>query len=134
MESGPKTCVGGKPDPTAISSTVRAPRAGNASYTRRSSSARPSSGDVGRTGSAANSPTWPTCSTNSSARVTRVAPERNNTWQPTDADDVTGPGTAHTPRPSALAHAAVLAAPLRAPASTTTVAPDNAATSRLRVR
>ncbi len=43
---------------------------------------------------------------------------------PTDADEVTGPGTAQTPRPSARAHAAVLAAPLRAPASTTTVAPD----------
>ena len=47
---------------------------------------------------------------------------------------MTGPGTAHTTRPRARAHAAVLAAPLRTPASTTTVAPDSAATSRLRAR
>jgi hypothetical protein len=31
IDSGPNTCVGGKPDATAISSGVRAPRAGSAS-------------------------------------------------------------------------------------------------------
>jgi hypothetical protein len=31
IDSGPSTCVGGKPDATAISSAVRAPRAGSAS-------------------------------------------------------------------------------------------------------
>ena len=50
------------------------------------------------------------------------------------ADDVTGPGTAATTRPSARAQAAVFAAPLRRPASTTTAAPATAATRRLRVR
>ena len=44
------------------------------------------------------------------------------------------PGTAHTWRPRSPAHDAVLAAPLRAPASTTTVAAANAATRRLRAR
>jgi len=31
-----------------------------------------------------------------------VAPARSSTWQPTDADEGDGPGTAQTPRPSAL--------------------------------
>src|SRR5690606_5880427 len=48
--------------------------------------------------------------------------------------EVTGPGTAMTGRPSRRAHAAVLRAPLRQPASTTTVPADNAAISRLRAR
>ncbi|SKW53490.1 Uncharacterised protein [Mycobacteroides abscessus subsp. abscessus] len=53
---------------------------------------------------------------------------------PTDAAEVIGPGTAPTGRPNVRAQAAVLAAPLRAPASTTTVAPERAATNRFRVR
>lgn len=69
-----------------------------------------------------------------SARVTSSAPSRSSAWQPADADEVTGPGTAATTRPSARAQAAVFAAPLRRPASTTTAAPETAATRRLRVR
>ncbi len=42
---------------------------------------------------------------------------------------MTGPGTAATGRPSSRAHAAVFAAPLRSPASTTTVTPASAAYS-----
>ena len=53
---------------------------------------------------------------------------------PAEAAEVTGPGTAHTTRPIASAQDAVLAAPLRKPASTTTVARLSTATNRLRVR
>ena len=132
--SGPNTCVGGTPEATAISSTVRAPLDGSASYTRLSVSASPSSSEVG------------------AAHRERVRPRGRS------FDDVLGSGDhvsagpqqgvtappmpttspARAPRipfrPSARAHAAVFAAPLRAPASTTTVAPASAATNLLRVR
>lgn len=48
--------------------------------------------------------------------------------------EVTGPGTAITGRPNFRAQLAVLRAPLRQPASTTTTPSDNAATSRFLAR
>ena len=75
-------------------------------------SARPSDGTRPHSGSAAtSSPACPTSSRISSARVTTVAPPRRTRGTRQRA------GTAQTPRPSARAHAAVLAAPLRAPAA-----------------
>jgi len=58
----------------------------------------------------------------SSAQVTQVAwPSRISWWHPPDVLEVTGPGTAITGRPSSRACRAVFSAPLRSPASTTTV-------------
>ena len=77
----------------------------------------------------------PTRSATSAASVTSTArPSRTSSWQPADAADVTGPGTAPTGRPSAAAVRAVLRAPLRSAASTTTVPVAMAAMSRLRCR
>jgi hypothetical protein len=71
----------------------------------------------------------------SSADVTHVAPDsRRRRWQPDDETLVTGPGTAPSGRSSASAWLAVLSDPLRAPASTTTVAALTAAMSLLRRR
>ena len=70
----------------------------------------------------------------SAARVITLASPSISVWQPTDDAEVIGPGTAPTIRPIAFAQAAVLAAPLRTPASTTTVALPSAATRRLRDR
>ncbi len=63
-----------------------------------------------------------------------AAPVRSRSWQPMEVAEVIGPGTAITTLPSAAAVVAVLRAPLRTPASTTTVAVDSAAISRLRTR
>jgi hypothetical protein len=51
-----------------------------------------------------------------------------------DAAEVIGPGTAISSRPRVVAQAAMLRAPLRMPASTTTVPADSAAMSRFRTR
>src|SRR5690606_8897010 len=59
---------------------------------------------------------------------------RISSWHPTEVADPTGPGTAITTLPSAPAVAAVLRAPLRRPASTTTVPAVSAARSRFRTR
>ena len=79
-------------------------------------------------------PMRPTSSSTSSTRVTSTAPSRIIRWQPADRPEVTGPGTAITGRPSARASAAVRWAPLRSPASTTTVPAARPAMSRLRTR
>ena len=63
-----------------------------------------------------------------------ASPSRIASWHPVDDADVAGPGTAPTGLFMCLAHAAVLRAPERHPASTRTVAPANPATSRFRVR
>ena len=78
----------------------------------------------------------PTSSTTSAARVTSdtSSRERRNWCTPTDSADVTGPGTPITTRPHRSACRPVASAPLRTPASTTTVPAVSAAMSRLRTR
>ena len=66
-----------------------APRRPAARHHRARRAASPDRGSSG-----ASSPMRPTSSTTSSARVTSSAPLRSSAWQPADADDVTGPGTA----------------------------------------
>ena len=51
---------------------------------------------------------------------------------PADSELVISPGTANTSRPSSSARSAVMRAPLRSRASTTTVAAHSPATMRLR--
>ena len=71
----------------------------------------------------------------SAARVTQVAPHsRMIRWHPADCAEVTGPGTAISGLPSSAACRAVFSAPLRSPASTTTVPQLSAAMVRLRTR
>jgi len=71
----------------------------------------------------------------SSARVTHVAPQSLMIrWHPADCAEVTGPGTAISGLPSWAACRAVFSAPLRSPASTTTVPQASAAMVRLRTR
>jgi hypothetical protein len=69
----------------------------------------------------------------SSALVMRVAPcSRMRRWVPADAALVTGPGTAPTGRPSAVAWFAVFSEPERHPASVTITVALLAAIIRLR--
>ena len=80
-------------------------------------------------------PIRPTVSITSSTLVTSTACcSRSSSWQPTDIAEVIGPGTAITGLPSTAASRAVRCAPLRPPASTTTVPAPSAAISRLRTR
>ncbi len=77
----------------------------------------------------------PISSMTSAALVTQRTPSsRSNWWHPTDKADVIGPGTTMRTRSVLRASAAVDFAPLRAPASTTTVPGVIAAMTRLRVR
>ncbi len=74
-------------------------------------------------------------SSRSGTSATRIArPSRIIRWQPADAGEETGPGTASTGRFIALAARAVAVVPLRSAASTTSVARPSAAITRLRVR
>ena len=71
----------------------------------------------------------------SCARVTHTAPHSLMiSWQPADSSEVTGPGTAISGRHRSRACRAVLSAPLRSAASTTTVPQLRAAITRLRTR
>jgi hypothetical protein len=71
----------------------------------------------------------------SAARVTQLAPQSLMIrWHPADCADVTGPGTAISGLPRVAACRAVFSAPLRSPASTTTVPQPSAAMTRLRTR
>ena len=54
--------------------------------------------------------------------MTGVAPSRNRAFEPAETDDVISPGTTITSRPSSRAKSAVISAPERSRASTTTVA------------
>ena len=65
-------------------------------------------------------------SSTSSAHVTGVAPSRSSALVPADSALVISPGTASTSRPSSSAKSAVMSAPLRSRASTTTVASTEA--------
>ena len=94
-------------------------------YTTRSS--RSSSGS----GSAAFTST-PSTSSTSRADVTRWAPRRSRPFVPADSDDVISPGTANTSLPSSSARSAVINAPLRSRASTTTTARTRPAMMRFR--
>jgi len=55
-------------------------------------------------------------------------------WQPAEVSEVTGPGTAISRRPRSRACRAVLSAPLRSPASTTSVPVASAAITRFLTR
>src|SRR5206468_10023720 len=68
----------------------------------------------------------------SAALVRGVAPSLSNAFVPADSELVISPGTANTSRPSSSARSAVIRAPLRSRASTTTVAAHSPATMRLR--
>ena len=77
----------------------------------------------------------PTSSSTSAGPVTRVAaPLRIRACTPSEGALVTGPGTPMTGRWIRAAQLAVLSAPLRAAASTTTVPLPSAAITRLRAR
>ncbi len=84
---------------------------------------------------AVKAPIGPTSSRTSSPEVTSTASRARISWcTPADGALVTGPGTPITVRPVPAAQLAVLSAPLRTAASTTTVPADMAAISRLRAR
>ena len=68
----------------------------------------------------------------SAALVRGAAPSLSSAFVPATASDVISPGTAKTSRPSSSARSAVISAPLRSRASTTTVAAQSPATMRLR--
>ncbi len=74
----------------------------------------------------------PYASSTSAAEVSAVAPVRSNAFVPVDNALVISPGTANTSRPSSSARSAVIRAPLRSLASTTTVAAARPAMMRLR--
>ena len=83
-------------------------------------------------GSSGPNDSWPSTS---AALVTHSAPHSLMArWQPADAAEVTGPGTAISGRFRSRACRAVFSAPLRSAASTTTVPRLSAAISRLRTR
>ena len=80
-------------------------------------------------------PAGETSSRTSLPRVTSVASRvRISSWTPSDGALVTGPGTPITGRLTSDAQFAVLSAPLRTAASTTTVPSEAAAIIRLRAR
>src|SRR5690606_22946742 len=116
--------------------SVAVARTGRASRTRAPTGSRPSS-SPGWTGRSAGR-SWPLgarSSSTSAASVTHTASvSRSSRWQPADAIEVTGPGTAPTGRSRSAAWWAVLSAPERQPASTTTQTCPSAAMSRLRRR
>ena len=58
----------------------------------------------------------------SAAEVSGAAPSLSSPFVPAESADVISPGTANTSRPSSSARSAVISAPLRSRASTTTVA------------
>ena len=83
-------------------------------------------------GGAGGAGSMPTASSTSAAHVTGVAPSRSSAFVPRESAEVISPGTASTSRPSSSARSAVISAPLRSRASTTTVACASPATMRLR--
>src|SRR6266508_1356309 len=74
----------------------------------------------------------PNSSSTSCADVAGVAPSRSSAFVPADRAEVISPGTASTSRPSSSAKSAVISAPLRSRASTTTVAAHRPAMMRFR--
>ena len=68
----------------------------------------------------------------SAAHVSGDAPSLSSPFVPHDSAEVISPGTANTSRPSSSARSAVISAPLRSRASTTTVAAARPATILLR--
>ena len=72
----------------------------------------------------------PYASSTSAAAVTGVAPSRSKAFDPVETADVISPGTTITSRPSSSAKSAVISAPERSRASTTTVAAQRPAMIR----
>ena len=68
----------------------------------------------------------------SAAAVTGVAPSRRSAFEPAETAEVISPGTTNTSRPSSSAKSAVIRAPERSRASTTTVAVQRPAMIRFR--
>jgi hypothetical protein len=89
-------------------------------------------GSLSSGSSAGASGSIPNASSTSATAVSGVAPLRSSRFEPADSDDVISPGTAKTSRPSSSARSAVISAPLRSRASTTTVAWARPATMRFR--
>ena len=94
----------------------------------------PASSDADRPHLVARRPLAPdgTSATTSSAPSQRIAPVRSSSLHPRADASHGAPGTASTDRPSSSAKSAVISAPERSPASTTTTASARAATIRLR--
>ena len=74
----------------------------------------------------------PSASRTSAASVSGVAPRRRSAFEPFESAETISPGTANTSRPSSSAKSAVISAPLRSRASTTTVADVRPAMMRFR--
>ena len=74
----------------------------------------------------------PSASRTSPEPVSGVAPSFSNAFEPTDRAFVISPGTAKTSLPSSSAKSAVISAPLRSRASTTTTASHRPAMMRFR--
>ena len=74
----------------------------------------------------------PYASSTSAAAVTGVAPSRSSAFDPAETAEVISPGTTITSRPSSSAKSAVISAPERSRASTTTVAAQRPAMIRFR--
>ena len=81
---------------------------------------------------AAGSGSIPSASSTSRTAVKGAAPWRSRSFVPAERPLVISPGTAKTSRPSSSAKSAVIRAPDRSRASTTTVASERAAMIRLR--
>src|ERR1039458_7729868 len=124
------------PADTAIRAGPRAPRAGTASRTLRLTGSSSSLGRTGlREGSARSPGLNDRQASTSWTSVTHTAPQSLIArWQPADAMDVTGPGTAISGRFRSRACRAVFSAPLRSAASTSTVPRLRAAISPVRTR
>ena len=97
-----------------------------------SAAGRPRAARRAAAGAGAGGGSTPIASSTSPAQVTGVAPSRSSAFVPRESCDVISPGTASTSRPSSSARSAVISAPLRSRASTTTVACASPATIRFR--
>ena len=122
-----------------MASVVAEARAGMASRTTEAAGSSPSSspsptslGSCSLAASASTVPSGVRSSRASSVSVMQTAPLRRSRWHPTEDMEVTGPGTAPTCLPSSRARWAVDRAPDRQAASTTIVACEIAAMTRLR--
>ena len=91
-----------------------------------------SSGTGGGPSAAAAAPTPSSRSSTSWEPRITDAPSASSMFVPEDRQELTGPGTAPTPRPQSPAISAVISDPERSAASTTIVISASAAISRLR--
>ena len=117
LELDEDACNGARREPGRPGNLVCGGRpASTAARTR--AAAEPAGGPLGSGGSGSS----PIASSTSPAHVTGAAPSRRRAFAPFERAEVISPGTASTSRPSSSARSAVISAPLRSRASTTTVA------------